>query len=104
MQLQTGNLNGTVADQQGQALPGVTVTVSDGGAPQAQATDAQGEFRFLGLMPGTCTVTAELEGFATARLPGVQVHMGRTTGLPITLLPAVIQSPGAVVDPPLPEP
>jgi hypothetical protein len=38
-QLQTGNLFGTVATDQGEALPSVTVTLSGGGAPQVQVTD-----------------------------------------------------------------
>ncbi|HJX28221.1 MAG TPA: carboxypeptidase regulatory-like domain-containing protein, partial [Thermoanaerobaculia bacterium] len=48
-QLQTGNLFGTVMDEQGSPLPGVTVTVTGGGAPQVQVTNAQGQFRFVSL-------------------------------------------------------
>jgi len=54
-QLQTGNLYGTVKDQSGSALPGVTVTLSGQGAPQIQVTNAQGQFHFLGLSPGATT-------------------------------------------------
>jgi len=42
-QLQTGNLYGTVTDDKGAALPGVTVTLSGQGAPQVQVTNAQGQ-------------------------------------------------------------
>ena len=51
-QLQSGNLYGKVSDQTGAALPGVTVTLDTGEAPQVQVTNAQGEFRFLSLRPG----------------------------------------------------
>ncbi|MBV8200810.1 MAG: carboxypeptidase regulatory-like domain-containing protein, partial [Acidobacteria bacterium] len=45
-QLESGNLYGKVSDQTGAALPGVTVTLDTGEAPQVQVTNAQGEFRF----------------------------------------------------------
>ena len=45
-QLQSGNLYGTAKDQNGAALPGVTVTLSGIGATQVQVTDAQGQFRY----------------------------------------------------------
>ncbi len=51
-QLTTGNLYGTVADNDGQPLPGVTVTISGIGAPRVQVSNAEGQFRFLGLDPG----------------------------------------------------
>ena len=50
-QEQTGDLAGTVRDNGGQPLPGVTVTVSGLGAPRVQETDGQGAFRFLNLSP-----------------------------------------------------
>src|SRR5436305_6664455 len=64
-QLQTGNLYGKVVDEQGSALPGVTVTLSGEGAPAVQVTDAQGAFRFPGLSPASYKLKAELEGFST---------------------------------------
>src|SRR5215467_4678583 len=75
-QLQTGNLYGTVVDEQGSALPGVTVTVSGGGAPQVQVTDAQGKFHFVGLSPGSYQLKAELEGFSTIEYPNVSINIG----------------------------
>src|SRR5436190_13792460 len=70
-QLQTGNLYGTVSDDKGAALPGVTATVVGGGAPQIQVTNAQGQFRFLGLGPGSYQLKAELEGFSTIDYPNI---------------------------------
>jgi len=83
--IQTGNLYGTVVDNQGQALPGVTVTVTGIGAPQVQVTNAQGEFRFLELQPGSYTLNAELEGFATVNYPGIEIYAGKNTDMDITL-------------------
>ena len=52
-QVQSGNIYGTVVSGGDKSpLPGVTVTLTGAGAPQVQATDAQGKFRFLGLVAG----------------------------------------------------
>src|SRR5215471_12765627 len=48
----SGNVYGNVRDEQGSALPGVSVGLSGPGAPQAASTDAQGDFHFLRLSPG----------------------------------------------------
>ena len=49
----TGTVSGRVVDQQGGVLPGVTVTLTGKTGTQTQVTDAQGEFRFLALNPGS---------------------------------------------------
>src|SRR3954470_2156817 len=88
-QLQTGNLYGTVTDDKGAALPGVTVTLSGQGAPQVQVTNAQGQFRFLGLPPGSFDLKAELEGFSTIDYPNIVINIGRNTSIEVKLSPAV---------------
>jgi hypothetical protein len=88
-QLQTGDLYGTVVDQQGQALPGVTVTVSGIGSPQVQATDDDGQFRFLGLYPGTYKLTSELQGFSTLEYPDIAIRVGGRASIEVTMSSAV---------------
>ncbi|HEX9944478.1 MAG TPA: carboxypeptidase regulatory-like domain-containing protein [Thermoanaerobaculia bacterium] len=88
-QLQTGDLYGTVTDEQGQPLPGVTVTLSGVGAPQVQVTDEEGNFRFLNLYPGTYGVKAELEGFSEIAYPDINIRVGGKADLRITLSAAV---------------
>jgi hypothetical protein len=88
-QLQTGNLYGTVVDEQGSPLPGVTVTVSGQGAPQVQVTDAQGKFHFPGMSPASYQLKAELEGFSTIEYPNVAINIGRNTTIEVTLSSAV---------------
>jgi hypothetical protein len=88
-QLQTGNLYGTVTDDKGAALPGVTVTTTGGGAPQVQVTNAQGQFRFLGLAPGSYQLKAELEGFSTIDYPNIVINIGRNTQIEVKLSAAV---------------
>jgi len=88
-QLQTGNLYGTVMDEQGSPLPGVTVTLTGQAAPQVQVTNAQGEFRFLGLSPASYQLKAELEGFSTIEYPNISINIGRNTTIEVTLSSAV---------------
>jgi len=90
-QLQTGDVFGTVTDEQGQALPGVTVTLSGVGAPQVQVTDAEGQFRFLNLYPGTYSVKVELQGFSPIEYPDINVRVGGKADLRITLSAAVTE-------------
>jgi hypothetical protein len=88
-QLQTGNLFGTVVDDQGAALPGVTVTLSGQGAPAVQVTDAQGKFRFLNLSPGSYRLEAQLEGFSSVEYPNIVSNVGRNTDIEVTMNAAV---------------
>jgi hypothetical protein len=65
-QIASGNIYGTVLDQQGGVLPGASVSLvatAIGGAPRTTITDAAGQFRFLNLNTATYTVTIEMTGF-----------------------------------------
>ncbi len=77
----TGNIYGTVQDEQGGVLPGVSVTVTGMGAPQTQTTDAKGQYRFISLAPGKYTVVLALTGFSSETLDGVTVQVGKNTEL-----------------------
>jgi hypothetical protein len=85
----TGNLYGTVTDTEGAPLPGVTVTMTGYGADRTQITDAQGDYRFLGLDPGGYYVKAALEGFSTVEYPNVVININRNTEILITLSAAI---------------
>src|SRR3954449_6137207 len=88
-QLQTRNPYGTVTDDKGAPLPGVTVTTTGNGAPQVQVTNAQGQFRFLNLSPAGYALKAELEGFSTIDYPNVVINVGRNTSIEVKLSAAV---------------
>jgi hypothetical protein len=94
-QLQTGNLYGTITDDKGAPLPGVTVTLSGQGAPQVQVTNAQGQFRFLGLSAGSYALKAVLEGFSTIDYPNIVIKVGRNTTIEVKMSPAVEASAGS---------
>jgi len=68
-----GRLNGTVTDNTGAVLPGVTVTVSSPALiqPQVQVTSTEGDFRFIALPPGVYEVAFELAGFQSLKREGV---------------------------------
>ena len=75
-----GRLNGTVTDNTGAVLPGVTVTVSSPALiqPQAQVTSAEGDFRFIALPPGVYEVSFELSGFQNIKREGIRVVINQT--------------------------
>jgi hypothetical protein len=86
-QISTGNIYGTVVDQQGGALPGANVSVVSariGGQPRTAITDAEGHFRFLNLDTATYTVTVELAGFQKISRD-VIVNTGVNVDIPVTL-------------------
>ena len=74
-----GTLTGTVSDQQGQAVPGVTVTVTNtqSGEVRTYVSDANGRYLAQDLNPGRYTVAFELSGFARVERPDVTVALGR---------------------------
>src|SRR5262245_49558579 len=86
-QIAGGNIYGSVVDQQGGVLPGVDVTLtapSIGGQPRTTVTDAQGQFRFLNLDPGTYKVTTNLTGFNKMERE-VIVTTGQSANISFTL-------------------
>ncbi len=100
-QLQTGDLYIKVQDEKGQALPGVTVTLSGIGAPKVETTDQAGQVRFLSLYPGTYAVKSELEGFSTVERPGINVVIGGRAQLEVTLSSSVKETITVTADAPL---
>ncbi len=74
-----GTLQGRVTDQQGQAVPGVTVSVTDiqSGAVRTFVTDANGQYNAPDLNPGRYNVAFELTGFSKVERNDVSVVLGR---------------------------
>jgi hypothetical protein len=101
-QLQTGDLYGRTIDEQGKALPGVTVTLtSNVGAPQIQTTDEKGQFRFLGLYPGQYRISAETQGFSPLEYPNVSIRVGGKSDIELTLSAALTEEINVVDEAPL---
>ncbi|HSE40666.1 MAG TPA: TonB-dependent receptor, partial [Acidobacteriota bacterium] len=80
-QVGTSNLTGTVKDDQGNPLPGATVTAknTDTGLERIDVTDESGLYRVPSLPFGNYDVSAKIEGFATQIQKGVRLDVGKTT-------------------------
>ncbi|HEY8551144.1 MAG TPA: TonB-dependent receptor [Vicinamibacterales bacterium] len=103
-QEQRASLEGTVKDNTGAVLPGATVTVKGPAAPAGltAVTDAGGIFRFPALPTGVYEVTAELEGFAAARVENVELFLGQLKTVNLTLsVSGVTESVQVTAEPPL---
>jgi hypothetical protein len=75
-----GRINGTVTDNTGAVLPGVTVTASSPALiqPQVQVSGGEGDFRFLALPPGVYDISFELSGFQSVKREGIRVVINQT--------------------------
>ncbi|HSF19792.1 MAG TPA: carboxypeptidase regulatory-like domain-containing protein, partial [Vicinamibacteria bacterium] len=83
----TGGLTGTVKDDTGAVLPGVTVALTGQYVmgTQTSVTNDNGVYRFLNLAPGSYNLVFEFAGFATLNRNGLVVSVGMTTETNVTL-------------------
>ncbi len=83
----TGQLSGFVTDDEGGALPGVSVTVTNVATNQSRLvmTGQDGYFAAPLLPPGDYNVTAALEGFVQLSREGVRVSAAETARISMTL-------------------
>jgi hypothetical protein len=72
---ETGIISGKVTNAQGQALPGVMVTLEGGRGSQTTITDESGAYRFALVPPGSYVIKGTLESFKEA-LASAQVTAG----------------------------
>ncbi len=88
-----GRVNGTVTDNTGAVLPGVTVTASSPALiqPQVQVSSAAGDYRFLALPPGVYTLNFELSGFGSVNREGIRVVINQTLAVDMQLQVATLQ-------------
>lgn len=85
--LQTGGIEGMVVDKEGNALPGVSISLTSTALIKAMAgmTSATGSFRFVFLPVGKYDVIFTLSGFQTVTHKDVTVLLRKTTSLKVTL-------------------
>src|SRR4051794_33333263 len=88
----TGTITGRVVDQQGAAVPGVTVTAKSAstGFTRTETSDAEGVYRLSALPVGQYDVTSELQGFATVAKKDVSVNVGQTQSIDFSLRVAAL--------------
>jgi len=83
----TGTLVGTVKDNTGGVLPGVTVTLEGDKivGTQTTVTNEAGFYRFAALPPGTYEVDFVMQGFAKLHRQGVRMSVGGTEEVSVVL-------------------
>src|SRR5882672_8881900 len=82
-----GTISGTVIDEQGNAVPGATVTVLnlDTNVPNVLTTNSSGYYEASLVLPGSYRVTAELSGFKTSVRAGILLSVGQQIDVRLTL-------------------
>jgi carboxypeptidase family protein len=75
-----GRLTGTVSDNSGAVLPGVTVTAASASLiqPQTTTTGVDGTYRFQALPAGVYELTFTLPGFRTVKRQDIRVVINQT--------------------------
>jgi outer membrane receptor protein involved in Fe transport len=99
-----GTIEGTVSDDQGAVLPGVTITVSnlDTGDNRVVVTNERGLYRAPLLSLGTYRVVAELQGFKKFEQTGVSLRAGQTAVIDVRLtVGAIAETVMVTADSPL---
>ena len=97
-QEQRGSIDGVVKDAQGGAIVGASVVAkSMAGATVEAVTDATGKYRFPSLAPGRYEVTANLSGFAPAKVANVDLRLGQVLTVNLTLAPGGVTETVQVV-------
>jgi hypothetical protein len=81
----TGTITGNVKDEQGGLLPGVSVTLTGKTGSRSTTTDAEGNYRFAAVDPGTYSITAEITGFRPKRQDNVIVSVAKEIDVHLTL-------------------
>src|SRR5438445_3572142 len=87
-QVTTGNIAGSVTDPSSGPLPGVTVEAVHvpTGSRYTAITDSHGRYTMPNVrVGGPYHITAALEGMRPADVTGVQVGLGSTTEVPLTM-------------------
>ncbi len=74
----TGQLSGVVRDAEtGETIPGANVRID--GTTQGASTNVDGEYRIIGVRPGTYALVASFVGYRPTRVEGVRVNVDLTT-------------------------
>lgn len=85
--IETGEIQGKIQDEKGGGLPGVEITAKSPGLQGLRTvlSTQNGDFHIPLLPVGNYTLTFKLEGFNTVVQENVIVHLGKVTGLRVTM-------------------
>jgi len=86
-QITAGTVQGDVLDEKGGSVAGATVEAKNLATNfvQTDTTNTDGHFAFLSLAPGRYTLTISKSGFATIVQENVNLTVGQTISLPVTM-------------------
>jgi outer membrane receptor for ferrienterochelin and colicin len=93
-QSSNGSISGTITDESGAALPGVTVSAVNTatGIERSNVSNATGHYQIALLPPGTYNVKMDLSGFQPMRRDNVTVNVGSDTTMDVKLKPGVAET------------
>jgi hypothetical protein len=99
-QSSTATLTGTVQDENGAVIAGVSIALinADQGTQRLATTDSEGTFVFLLLPPGKYSLTATREGFAPIEMKSVVLNLNDQAVLKIQLRVGAITQTVDVTD------
>ena len=82
-----GRILGSVTDQSGAVIPGVTIAIRDvdRGTVRTLVTDEAGAYNAPNLLPGTYTVHVELAGFTTIERQNIRLEVGQDIRIDVAL-------------------
>jgi len=96
---ETGIIQGKVLDEEGNPLPGVSITLSSPSLMGTRSTvsDSEGRFRFPALPSGVYTIEASLQGFNPVKKTDIRLHVGMTVTVDISMTIAKLEQEITVV-------
>ncbi len=93
----TGTISGRIVDAQGLAVPSATITVTGSQGIKTAISDNEGRFTVPFLTPGAYAVRAQLQGFVPVDRSDVQVRLGQTVEVPLTMQVGAVEESVQVV-------
>ena len=104
-QITAGTVQGDVLDEKGGSVAGASVEAKNLSTNyvQSDTTNTDGHFAFLSLAPGRYTLTIRKAGFATIVQENVNLTVGQTITLPVTMRISAVSQQIVVTDVPVVE-
>src|SRR5215470_9115845 len=104
-QITSGTVQGDVLDEKGGSVAGASVEAKnlDTNFTQTETTNTDGHFAFLSLAPGRYTLTISKSGFATVLQQNVNLTVGQTINIPVTMKVSSVATQVIVTDVPVVE-
>src|SRR5467141_1387840 len=102
-QISAGTVQGDVLDEKGGSVAGATVEAKNLATNfvQTETSGTDGHFAFLSLAPGRYTLTIRKSGFATIVQENVNLTVGQTISIPVTMKVSSVAQQIVVTDVPV---